>query len=91
MAESHKFFENNPKIIFYKLLGTGAGDGFLWPDFSTYSILILWKKEEFANEFISKVITLKLLKKKHIQDMIISCNQSKHMDCGTVSILLKIV
>jgi len=54
MAESHKFFENNPKIIFYKLLGTGAGDGFLWPDFSTYSILILWKKEEFANEFISK-------------------------------------
>ena len=32
MAESHKFFENNPKIIFYKLLGTGAGDGFLWPD-----------------------------------------------------------
>ena len=36
MAESHKFFENNPKIIFYKLMGTG--DGFLWPDFSTYSI-----------------------------------------------------
>ncbi|MGB1131811.1 MAG: hypothetical protein ACPG0K_01980 [Flavobacteriaceae bacterium] len=64
MVESHKFFENNPKIIFYKLLGTGAGDGFLWPDFSTYSILILWKKEEFANEFISKSDHSKIIEKK---------------------------
>ena len=40
------------------------------------------KKEEFANEFISKVITLKLLERKHIQDMIISCNQSNKWILG---------
>ncbi len=49
MAESHKYFVKNSNIIFYKLLGTGAGEGFsLVPDFSTYAVLAVWNDYENA-------------------------------------------
>ena len=32
MSEAHKYFNNNDNVKFYKLLGTGAGNGFLVPD-----------------------------------------------------------
>lgn len=37
---------------FAKLLGTGSGFGFsLWPDFSTYALLMKWDTEEKSKEF----------------------------------------
>jgi len=37
---------------FVKLLGTGSGFGFsLWPDFSTYALLMKWENEERAEHF----------------------------------------
>ena len=40
-------------LQFCKMLGTGAGNGFsLWPDFSTYALLIVWKSETEANAFL---------------------------------------
>lgn len=37
---------------FHKLLGTGSGFGFsLWPDFSTYALLINWESETAMKEF----------------------------------------
>ena len=55
MAESHKYFVKNSNIIFYKLLGTGAGEGFsLVPDFSTYAVLAVWNDYEHAKKFIEK-------------------------------------
>ena len=43
-----------PGLRFFKLLGTGAGNGFsLRPDFSTYALLLVWKDEQSAKEFES--------------------------------------
>ncbi len=40
---------------FAKLLGTGSGFGFsLWPDFTTYALLLKWKDEQDAETFFSK-------------------------------------
>jgi len=54
MNESHKYFSNNKNIIFYKLLGTGAGNGFLFPDLSTYAVLVVWNSKKNADEFLTK-------------------------------------
>lgn len=41
-----------PGLHFFKLLGTGGGNGFsLWPDFSTYALLLVWENEAMANNF----------------------------------------
>ena len=41
-------------LSFFKLLGTGAGNGFsLRPDFSTYALLLVWKDEQSAIDFES--------------------------------------
>jgi len=40
-------------ICFVKTLGTGAGQGFsLWPDFSTYALLTVWKSQQDAMAFL---------------------------------------
>jgi len=40
-------------IHFVRTLGTGAGQGFsLWPDFSTYALLTVWKSEQDATAFL---------------------------------------
>ena len=58
------------ELLFFKLLGTGAGSGFsLYPDFSTYAVLCVWENELFAREFIHrsehcKLISLKALYRK---------------------------
>jgi hypothetical protein len=43
---------NVPGLRFFKLLGTGAGNGFsLRPDFSTYALLLVWEDEHSASQF----------------------------------------
>ena len=65
MAESHKYFVKNSNIIFYKLLGTGAGEGFsLVPDFSTYAVLAVWNDYENAKKFIERSDYSKLISEK---------------------------
>lgn len=55
MGLASSVLKSSPGILFFKLLGTGAGDGFsLLPDFSTYSILCVWEKESDALNFINK-------------------------------------
>ena len=49
MRLAYDVIKNSPGVLFFKLLGTGAGDGFsLFPDFSTYSIICVWKHESDA-------------------------------------------
>ncbi len=44
-------------IEFYKLMGSGKGDGFNpWPDFSTYALLIVWENETSADKFIDSQV-----------------------------------
>ena len=54
MSEAHKYFINNENVKFYKLLGTGAGNGFLIPDFSTYALLVVWNSKKNAEDFLQK-------------------------------------
>lgn len=47
-------WSNLTGLSFFKLLGTGGGNGFsLWPDFSTYAILMVWSHEKKAKTFES--------------------------------------
>ena len=60
-----KVLNETPGILFFKLLGTGAGNGFsLLPDFSTYSIICVWEDELHATKFISDSDHSKLISKK---------------------------
>jgi len=57
MYFANKLIKNSKGLVFYKLLGTGAGAGFsLFPDFKTYSILCVWKDDKSAYEFLNNSI-----------------------------------
>lgn len=50
---------------FVKLLGTGSGFGFsLWPDFSTYALLMKWENENQAEDFFQDSNEFKELKSR---------------------------
>ena len=52
MGVGFPFLKNVPGLSFFKLLGTGAGQGFsLMPDFSTYALLTVWEDQDFADHF----------------------------------------
>ena len=39
-------------LLFYKVLGCGAGNGFsILPDFGTYAMLLIWENEAYADQF----------------------------------------
>lgn len=55
MRNFHPGMDDVPGLVFYKLLGSGAGNGFsIWPDFSTFVFLAVWEDESariaFQNE-----------------------------------------
>ena len=64
MVEAKKYFSNNHKVSFYKMLGTGGKGGFIYPDFSVYSLLCVWDKTEYLNEFIESSNHAKEIKTK---------------------------
>ena len=52
MQLAHAKINQQKGIKFYKLLGTGGGDGFQWyPDFSRYALLINFENTDAANCF----------------------------------------
>ena len=80
MRLAYDVIKNSPGVLFFKLLGTGAGDGFsLFPDFSTYSIICVWKHESDALNFInnsdhSKVISQKAFSRQDFFLKTIKCH-----------------
>jgi hypothetical protein len=45
--------KQNKDLKFFKLMGTGGGNGFsLWPDFGTYAFLGVWNNQKTADEFL---------------------------------------
>ena len=53
MQFAHKYFAKIDGLEFYKLMGSGKGDGFNpWPDWSTYAVLTVWRDQDAADEFI---------------------------------------
>ena len=59
----HKnYFENIDGLIFYKMLGTGSSPGFsMYPDFSTYALLLIWDNKLNADKYFESNIYYKLL------------------------------
>ena len=52
MGLGFPFLQNVAGLSFFKLLGTGAGQGFsLMPDFSTYALLTVWEDQDSADQF----------------------------------------
>ena len=42
-------------LSFYKMLGSGSGNGFsIWPNFGVYGMLCVWEEESFARDFFEK-------------------------------------
>lgn len=52
MQLAHSVLTKVPGLQFYKLLGTGGGDGYQWqPDFGTYALLTVFESKQQAEAF----------------------------------------
>ncbi len=55
----------NKGLRFFKLMGTGGGNGFsLWPDFGTYAFLGVWDNKKSADNFLKHNPIIKTYHKK---------------------------
>ena len=65
MGVGFPFLRNVPGLSFFKLLGTGAGQGFsLKPDFSTYALLAVWEDQAAADHFYQSNPLIKSYREK---------------------------
>ena len=54
MGLHRRHFKNIDGLNFYKMLGTGSGPGFsMYPDFSTYALLLTWDNELSASKYFN--------------------------------------
>ncbi len=54
MQFAHRYLKHVPGLTFYKLLGSGKGNGFNpWPDYAIYSMLQVWNSQEEAELFFA--------------------------------------
>ena len=64
MQMGHVSLSKTKGLVFYKLLGTGGGDGYQWkPDFSTYALLTVFSNQEEADNFLCESSVFKEYKK----------------------------
>lgn len=53
MQFAHGYLQDVEGLRFYRVLGTGAGNGFKWySDFSTYALLTVWDSDAWADSFL---------------------------------------
>lgn len=65
MQYAHKDLHNVPGQSFYKLMGSGKGDGFNpFPDWSVYSLLQIWENEAAARDFFNNAGIMKKYRSK---------------------------
>jgi hypothetical protein len=68
MQQGHFSLRNVEGLVFYKLLGTGGGDGYQWqPDFSTYALLTVFSDDSSAQNFSDEANVLKEYKSRAAQ------------------------
>lgn len=67
MPLAPKTIASTDGLAFFKLMGSGGGDGFQWwPDFSVYSLLCIWENKEKEEAFLNSTLYKKyLLKASH--------------------------
>lgn len=52
MRQAHANLQKVEGLQFYKLLGTGSGNGFsIWPDFSVYALFTKWRDQQDEKRF----------------------------------------
>ncbi|MGC9312889.1 MAG: DUF3291 domain-containing protein [Sediminispirochaetaceae bacterium] len=55
MQFAHRYLKDVEGLRFYRVLGTGAGNGFRWySDFSTYALITVWDNEALADTFLAE-------------------------------------
>jgi quinol monooxygenase YgiN len=65
MQFAHSSLANVDGQEFYKLMGSGKGNGFNpYPDWSTYSLIQIWSDEIAANEFFERSRLMKKYREK---------------------------
>ncbi|MFO7864571.1 MAG: hypothetical protein R6U85_11260 [Salinivirgaceae bacterium] len=68
MQFAHKYLKDVDGLTFYKLMGTGSGNGFkAWADLSTYALLTVWENEQQADEFLNNSELHKKYRQKSIE------------------------
>lgn len=65
MGLAPKKLQQNQGLRFFKLMGTGGGNGFsLWPDFGTYAFLGVWENSHYASEFLDDNEVIQMYNRK---------------------------
>jgi hypothetical protein len=65
MQLAQKPIRNTPGLHFFKLMGSGYGNGFsLKPDFSTYALVCSWQYIEAARHFFDQSVIFKRFKQQ---------------------------
>ena len=65
MQFGHQYLKNSKGLVFYKLLGSGAENGFsAKPNFGTYALFCVWDSEDYATDFFKNNIFFKKYQSK---------------------------
>lgn len=72
MQLGHANLKNIPGLTFYKLLGSGAKNGFsAMPNFGTYVLVCVWKSEDHATAFFEENRFFKTYQKRSAEQLTI--------------------
>lgn len=75
MQLGHSKLKNIPGLTFYKLLGSGAKNGFsAAPNFGTYVLICIWKSEDHAKTFFEENRFFKAYQKRSSEQFTIYLN-----------------
>jgi hypothetical protein len=86
MQLGHVHFKNSEGLVFYKLLGSGAENGFSSkPNFGTYALLCIWDSEINATNFFEKIRFLTSINPKVLNHSPFMHMLQKHTENGTES------
>ena len=83
MQLGHRELKNVAGLTFYKLLGSGAKNGFsAVPNFGTYVLFCIWESESHAETFFKKTLFFNHIKNEVMSILLSSSIQPRHMAFG---------
>lgn len=78
MQLGHSSFKNIKGLTFYKLMGSGAANGFsVWPNFGAYSLLCIWENEEYATTYFKDNTFFNLYQSKCTETFTVFANAAE--------------
>jgi hypothetical protein len=86
MGIAPKTLQNTKGLVFSKVMGSGSGDGFSWwPDWSTYSLFLIWENDSNRIEFENSHATFRSYSQKSVgyQRFILSCREAHGLWSGS--------